>query len=72
MSNEPPFYLVWNEYGFPPRHKHESVTAAENEAERLAAANPGTTFYVLTPTCRAVERRVLIERFDPLANEIPF
>lgn len=68
----PPFYLVWNEDGFPPRFKHDSVTAAENEAERLASSNPGRAFYVLTPSCRCVEKRVTIERFDLLANEIPF
>lgn len=72
MNEEPPFYLVWNEDGFAPRFKHSSVTAAENEAERLATANPGQVFYVLIPSCRAVERRVTFERFDVLAPEIPF
>lgn len=73
MTHEdPPFYLVWREGGNAPRVKHETVTQAENEAERLARQNPGVEFYVLTPTARAVERRVTITRFDPLANEIPF
>ena len=72
MNDEPPFYLVWNEDGYPPRHKHATLTCAENEAERLAAAHPGKTFYVLIPSCRAVEKRVAIERFDVFAPEIPF
>lgn len=72
MNNEPPFYPVWNEDGFPPRHKHQSPTSAENEAERLAAQNPGKVFYVLIPSCRAVEKRVTFERFDVNAAEIPF
>lgn len=69
---EPPFFLVWREGGSTPVHQHKSVTFAENEAERLASANPGSKFYVLVPTCLAVERRVTLERFDVLATEIPF
>ena len=42
------FYLVWNgEYGFPPRHRHPTRLDAQHEAERLAKANKGQSFYVL-------------------------
>lgn len=72
MNAEPPFYLVWREGGRSPAFKHPSITAAENEAERLASMNPGESFYVLIPASRAVERRVSFERYDVLAPEIPF
>ena len=71
-ADEPPFYLVWRDGGDAPVHKHKSVIRAENEAERLARQNPGQCFYVLTPTAMAVEKRVTIVRFDPLASEVPF
>ena len=70
--NEPPFYLVWREGGSSPVHQHKSATSAENEAERLAGLYPGSKFFVLVPSCLAVERRVTIERFDVLASDVPF
>ena len=72
MNADPPFYLVWRENGIAPRRKHMTITAAENEAERLAKASPGTAFFVLIPSCRTVERRVTVERFDVNASEVPF
>ena len=69
---EPPFFLVWREGGSAPVHQHSNPTSAEKEAERLAAASPGSKFFVLMPTCVAVERRVTLERFDVLATEVPF
>ncbi len=72
MENAPPFYLVWRDGGPAPTFKHKTVTAAEIEADRLARAHPGSEFYVLIPSCRTVERRVTVERFDVLADEIPF
>lgn len=72
MNPEPPFFLVWREGGDAPVKQHRNVTAAENEAERLAIAHPGSTFYVLIPSCRVVERRVTLERFDVFADEMPF
>ena len=71
-SSNPPFYLVWREGGDVPRFQHKTASAAESEALRLASAHPGQNFYVLVPSCRAVERRVILERFDVLADEIPF
>lgn len=72
MNAEPPFYLVWCDGGDSPRHKHNSITSAENEADRLARLNPGKEFFVLIPSSKTVERRVVIERFDVLAGEVPF
>lgn len=42
------FWLVWNREGFPPRYQHETEAGARAEAERLARANPGKSFCVLT------------------------
>jgi hypothetical protein len=72
VSAEPPFYLVWREDGPAPTVKHKTITAAENEAERLAKAMPGATFYVLIPSSCTVERRVTVHRFDVTACDIPF
>jgi hypothetical protein len=49
MDFEPnqPFWMVWNERGHAPTHKHITVEAARAEAERLARTNPGHTFHVL-------------------------
>jgi hypothetical protein len=66
-----PFFLVWNEDGFPPRCKHPTCEQAENEAERLANAHPGKQFCVLVPVSRFSVRRVNVERFD-LDTQIPF
>lgn len=70
--NAPPFFVVWREGGNVPRFRHNDITSAENEAERLAKANPGEPFFVLMPTAVFCERRVTVERFDVLATEIPF
>jgi hypothetical protein len=41
------FWLVWNEQGHIPTHKHPTEDSARTEAERLARANPGQQFHVL-------------------------
>lgn len=41
------FFVVWNPNGSNPRFRHASVDGAKAEARRLAAATPGTDFYVL-------------------------
>lgn len=71
-DDEPPFYLVWCEDGGEPRKKHKHIGSAEAEAERLARNNPGKSFCVMTCVARFTERRVSVERFNPLASEIPF
>jgi hypothetical protein len=41
------FWMVYSPNGNPPKFKHDDSDAAEAEANRLAAANPGETFVVL-------------------------
>lgn len=41
------FWLVWSPNGGAPRFRHTNEASAKAEAERLALANPGTTFIVL-------------------------
>lgn len=41
------FYMVWNPNRAPPRVKHATHAEAKAEAERLAAKQPGDTFYIL-------------------------
>lgn len=57
MSEEvrPPFWLVWRRGGRSPVHEQSSYIGARREAERLAKANPGTRFYVLSPCARGVQ-----------------
>lgn len=62
MEN-PPFYLVWNPAGRTPQFKHESITAARIEAERLARVYPGLEFYVLEPTHRMVRADVTVTQY---------
>jgi hypothetical protein len=43
-----PFWLVWSPTGSnPPQYRHPSEEGAEQEAERLARAHPGSEFIVL-------------------------
>lgn len=48
LSNKEPFWMVWNFGGGAPRVLHPSEQAARNEATRLALANRGQTFIVLS------------------------
>lgn len=41
------FWLVWNERGGVPLHKHPTAESANKEAKRLAALNKGDSFIVL-------------------------
>lgn len=68
----PPFWLVWCVDGGTPTVRHEHQALAENEAERLAEANPSKTFVVLAPVSSFVINRVRIERFDLTDLDIPF
>lgn len=61
-----PFWLVWNESGYPPMFKHPSQEAANTEAARLASENPGTQFHVLCPLATiSTSTDVVGVRFDP-------
>jgi hypothetical protein len=68
----PPFWIVWNENGGPPRVKHATQQQAEAEAQRLAEAHPGDSFCVLPCASRFSVRRVNIERFEFDTLEVPF
>ncbi|MDN6885456.1 hypothetical protein QMO14_17820 [Variovorax sp. CAN2819] len=73
------FWLVWSPHGHrPPSRQHLSAESAGDEAERLAAANPGNYFYVLHAvevrrTANApVESLVLAKREPSDDDELPF
>jgi hypothetical protein len=73
MINKPTWF-VWCPTGWPPKHQHQSIESAINEAERLAKAHPGQQFVVLeTVGARMVD---LVQRIDlrPVnePDEIPF
>ncbi len=69
-----PFWLVWSPTGAnPPRYQHDSRESAEREAERLAHAHPGKTFYVVEPrySVNAGPRRITY--VPPVEDEeVPF
>lgn len=41
------FWMVWMEGNRDPQFKHECLSSAENEAERLARLYPGKKLYIL-------------------------
>lgn len=45
--NEKKFWVVWNSDGFSPKVRHVDKGSACQEAQRLAALNPGKQFVVL-------------------------
>ncbi len=63
------FWLVWSPQGHAPTVPHATEGAAQCEAERLAASNPGKEFYTL----RALE---LFKAFKPVQrtplSDVPF
>jgi hypothetical protein len=65
------FYLVWRSGGANPTKRHETDGDAMNEAARLARANPGVRFYVLTAEryCEVAETPVTWQTLDP---PVPF
>lgn len=65
--------IFWMVHGDgPARYRHDSRASAEEEAYRLARANPGTAFFVLEAV--SAYRKVEVERFSlrPDDEEIPF
>jgi hypothetical protein len=44
------FWLIWCKDGGTPHYRHENYWGAQNEAQRLARANPGKQFVVLEAT----------------------
>lgn len=66
---EEKFWVVWNPDHGLPKFKHIDADAAEREASRLAAANPGHTFVVLEARCAM--RSTTIQRID-FIDPLPF
>jgi hypothetical protein len=69
VNNEEGFYVVWQPGGGNPRMRHDSRAVATQEAERLAAANPGREFFVLEAISVSQSKTVTTER---LSTPIPF
>lgn len=68
MESNDVFWVVWNEGGGPPTHRHKYRPDAEREAQRLAIVNPGKRFYVLMAESfveRNDVRRVILEHPNP-------
>ncbi|MCW5695832.1 MAG: hypothetical protein KIS96_11385 [Bauldia sp.] len=61
------FWVVWNPSGWNPTVRHETFTAADQEARRLAAANPRHSFFVL----RAVSVSTLRDPVDTTLLLVP-
>mgnify|MGYP007007270210 CR=1 FL=1 len=72
MSDPLTFWVVWNPNGQNPRYRHASRLDAEQEAGRLARANPGQEFFVLGAATRVCKADITIQRFRDPAGEIPF
>jgi hypothetical protein len=70
VMNSSPFWMVWNERGSAPTHKHITIESAKAEAERLAQKNPGQSFHVLMlmGTCEVN----MVRWTEPDHDEIPF
>jgi hypothetical protein len=65
-----PFFLVWNEDGNMPRHKHETRELAEAEAARLAASSLGSHFHVLGVMATITTSADIVgQRFDPARHK---
>lgn len=62
------FWMVFTPSGCAPKFQHSTEKEAECEARRLAAMNPGQTFYVLQAIGKARKVDVEFTRFD----NVPF
>jgi len=74
LEQEPVFCVVWSPEGkTPPRFQHITQEAAEREARRLSAANPGCPLFVLEPTFEITIATHGIVRYRRAAeDEVPF
>lgn len=66
------FWMVWRDQSPTTRYRHATRLQAVNEAERLAAANPGDIFYVLKSTVALVSEKPAIKRLKLKPDRIPF
>jgi hypothetical protein len=67
-----PFWFVWSPAGFPPRHRHATRQAAEDEAQRLALAAPGHEFLVLAPVSRISCSVISVDRYWSQETGAPY
>ena len=66
-TTPPTFFLVWSPAGrTPPSKRHVTEAAARQEAERLAAENPGSEFYVLQAQSVSAAPRVITTNLDTI------
>jgi hypothetical protein len=66
---EDQFWVVWQPNNGSPRVRHDSQHSAQLEAERLARANPGLSFYVLQGVSVTAKTDVVTTR---LRDSVPF
>jgi hypothetical protein len=64
------FYVYNPNTGYT-RFSHPSQKSAEEEAERLAKQNPGTSFLVLAAISSCISRDIVWDRVDSVCD-IPF
>ena len=64
------FYVYEPSTGYT-RFRHDSRTAAEREAERLALLNPGKEFYVLAAIAKCSYKAVTWNRVE-VEEQVPF
>ena len=57
-----------------PRYRHSSMASASREAERLAVANPGISFFVLEAIAVVVKGEINWSKLEPANPEedVPF
>jgi len=66
------FYMLYMENGSAPTYKHNSLTSAENEAERLTKMT-GNKVYVLTTIKSFQEKRIdVVDCRPPSDDNLPF
>lgn len=68
------FWLVWNPNGRNPGYRHSSRESAQTEAERLAALNPGASFFVVKGVGGAFADRPVAQTIRLIASppDTPF
>lgn len=64
MTQEEGFYVVWQPESGAPTKRHRYEHLAVQEAERLAAMNPGRKFYVLAASHVSQHVRVTTTRLE--------
>lgn len=70
--NMPDKFLVWNPDRGYPTTCHLSFDSAVREAERLAAANPGQSFFVMAPAGECRVEKPTVFRTNPNFQYVPF